>query len=437
MAATNHWIAGALTVAALALALAGCSSTPKTAARNPDDGRGSYRIGKPYVIDGKTYYPAEDFNYSETGIASWYGPGFHGRNTANGEVYDQEQVSAAHKTLPLPTIVRVTNLDNGRSVIARVNDRGPFVSGRIIDMSKGGAHELGLDQTGTARVRVEVMRRETEIVKAVAINGGGVGDQMAALSNPSSLPPSSPSPSSPPNVLDTTLGPVIASAPRPANAPPPSPPQLVSASQPIWSPGDPPPPKGLSYGPMVVSSDPQTPAPPAPPTGSYSSQVISTPIAPPPLQPQPPQAAWSKPVQSTPNQAVQLAPPPSTLGNQAAALPPPQVAPQVVSPPVVSPPVVSPPVVSPPPQPFSPSSAPLGGSGQIYVQAGAFSQFDNAEKVRVQLSQYGAASVSPVQANGRELYRVRLGPLASMQAADALRGQVLQAGYRDARVVND
>ncbi len=398
MAASRQrvFITAGLAAALLALALAGCSSTPSSTARNPDDGRGSYRVGKPYVIDGKTYYPAEDMSYSETGIASWYGPGFHGRNTANGEVYDQEQISAAHKTLPLPSIVRVTNLDNGKSVVARVNDRGPFVSGRIIDMSKGGAHELGLDISGTAHVRVEILRRESEIVKQVALNGGTRSDQMAALSNPSAAP--SPPPSSPPNVLDTTRGPVVASAPP--SAPQPVQP-VLSASQPIWSPGDPPP-----TVPMVISSDTTTPSP-APP---QNTQVTAVPIAPPANAP----ASWSS--QDTgrpaPSQPVQLAPPPSTLSNQAAVL-------------------ASPP--APPPQ-----SAPISsGGGRIYVQAGAFAQLDSAERVRVQLSQYANATVSPVQANGHELYRVRLGPVNNAEAADVIRARVLQAGYRDAHVVSD
>lgn len=122
-------------------------------------GSGGYRkTGKPYKIAGHWYYPlATADGYNETGIASWYGTKFHGKRTANGERYDMYAMSAAHKTLPLPTMVRVTNLDNGRSVVVRVNDRGPFVKSRVIDLSYAAAKTLGYDDTGTASVRVEVL----------------------------------------------------------------------------------------------------------------------------------------------------------------------------------------------------------------------------------------------------------------------------------------
>ncbi|MBP9961032.1 septal ring lytic transglycosylase RlpA family lipoprotein [Pseudomonas sp. FFUP_PS_473] len=116
---------------------------------------GPYKAN-PYTVLGKTYYPmGESRNYVAQGTASWYGTKFHGQNTANGEVYDLYGMSAAHKTLPLPSYVRVTNLDNNRSVILRVNDRGPFYSDRIIDLSYAAAKKLGYAETGTARVRVE------------------------------------------------------------------------------------------------------------------------------------------------------------------------------------------------------------------------------------------------------------------------------------------
>ena len=102
-----------------------------------------YKIGKPYKIDGIWYYPKEDYQYDETGIASWYGSKFHGRKTANGEIYDMNAVTAAHKTLPMPSYARVTNLENGRSLVLRINDRGPFVRSRIIDLSRRSAQLLG------------------------------------------------------------------------------------------------------------------------------------------------------------------------------------------------------------------------------------------------------------------------------------------------------
>ena len=104
---------------------------------------GSYKVGNPYKIMGTWYYPKEDYGYSEVGMASWYGEDFHAKKTANGENYDMNTLTAAHRTLPLPSIVKVTNLENGRSLVLRVNDRGPYAKNRIIDISKRGAQLLG------------------------------------------------------------------------------------------------------------------------------------------------------------------------------------------------------------------------------------------------------------------------------------------------------
>ncbi len=136
---------------ALVLALAGCAThrapPPRGMALAP-------KIGKPYQVYGVTYYPADDRTYDQTGIASWYGPGFHALSTANGERYDQDGLTAAHKTLPLPSWVEVENRDNGRKLVVRINDRGPFVAGRIIDLSRKAAQLLAVDRPGTAHVRV-------------------------------------------------------------------------------------------------------------------------------------------------------------------------------------------------------------------------------------------------------------------------------------------
>ena len=122
----------------------------------------TYKIGKPYVINGKWYYPAVDYQYDEIGLASWYGPGFHGKKTANGEIFDQNKISAAHKTLPLPSIVKVTNLENGKVLPnVRINDRGPFAKNRIIDLSKKAAKELGFLKNGVTQVRVEILENES------------------------------------------------------------------------------------------------------------------------------------------------------------------------------------------------------------------------------------------------------------------------------------
>ena len=116
---------------------------------------GTYKVGKPYKVAGKYYYPREDRNYNKTGMASWYGDEFHGRKTANGEIFDMHAFTGAHKTLPLPSLVKVTNLSNGKSIIVRVNDRGPYHGGRIIDMSRAAANALGYRNKGVTKVRVE------------------------------------------------------------------------------------------------------------------------------------------------------------------------------------------------------------------------------------------------------------------------------------------
>jgi len=122
-------------------------------------GGGRYKVGNPYTVNGKKYYPREDPNYDKVGKASWYGPTFNRRKTANGEYFDMTRLTAAHPTLPLPSFVRVTNLSNNKSAILRVNDRGPFSKTRIIDLSKKSAEVLGFIKQGTARVRVQYVGR--------------------------------------------------------------------------------------------------------------------------------------------------------------------------------------------------------------------------------------------------------------------------------------
>lgn len=154
--------AGLLSFAlAAALLLGGCAifgggETPSGPGGKSSSGkRGTQR---PYTIKGKTYYPlASAHGYAEEGIASWYGPNFHGKRTSNGEVYDMYKMTAAHKILPMNTTLKVTSLENGRSIVVRVNDRGPFVAGRVIDLSRSGAEALDMHRKGTARVRLETV----------------------------------------------------------------------------------------------------------------------------------------------------------------------------------------------------------------------------------------------------------------------------------------
>jgi len=148
---------------------------------------GYFKVGNPYKIKGRTYTPYEKYNYTETGIASWYGPGFHGKLTANGEIFNQNELTAAHRTLQLPSIVRVTNLENGRSIIVRVNDRGPFAHNRVIDLSKKAAETIGMIKKGTARVRVDVMEKESRQVAQAARNGRSTRGTEVALNRGESL----------------------------------------------------------------------------------------------------------------------------------------------------------------------------------------------------------------------------------------------------------
>ncbi|MGC6536493.1 MAG: septal ring lytic transglycosylase RlpA family protein [Candidatus Puniceispirillaceae bacterium] len=130
-----------------------------------------YKVGDPYQVAGVWYYPERNLKYDETGVGSWYGDEFAGRLTANGEIFDPNKVSAAHKTLPMPSVVRVTNLDNGKSLVVRINDRGPFVSGRIIDLSREAARLIGYKDSGIARVRVQVLTEQSLKLERLAKQG--------------------------------------------------------------------------------------------------------------------------------------------------------------------------------------------------------------------------------------------------------------------------
>jgi rare lipoprotein A len=293
-----------------ALTLGGCAQTEFAAqatkkiegaggVRSPS-ASGAYKVGNPYQIDGVWYYPAEDYAYDETGIASWYGPDFHGKLTASGERYDMNDVTAAHKTLPMPSMVRVTNLENGRSLVMRVNDRGPFVRGRIIDLSRRSAQLLGVHAPGTAKVRVQILPEESKQVKTAALAG--------------------------------VRGNVV-----------------------------------------VASAEPVT-------------------VGPPPIVPT-----------SAP---VTVAPPP---------LPPPLTAPPLAAPPVVS------------VEPVKPTA--------IFVQAGAFVRQDNAQRLRNQLAGYGPAKVSATKVGTQDFYRVRIGPLASVDEADRVLDRVVSNGHPAAKIV--
>jgi len=350
------------------LAVSGCATAPahhaqvappaEIAPSSPTEG-GAYKIGAPYQVDGVWYYPAENFSYREEGIASWYGQDFNGKHTANGERFDMNAVSAAHPTLPMPSSVKVTNLDNGRQLDVRVNDRGPYKSQRIIDLSRRAAQLLGFDLAGTAHVRVEINAEESLRLKNEALR-----------TNPGEMPQVAAAPRE--AVTAVALSPLPPATPAPAassaHAPPPqAPPKTVVAI------ADPP---TLSDGPPLAHA------------------VVDDP---------PVQHHAARPDAHTkrPEKVIKVA---STAKD-----------PKGQTTPLALPPVAA-------------------GPG-IYVQAGAFSDISNAQHLEQQLKEFGNSFVLPITLNNRQLYRVRLGPLADDAMADTLLGRVRAYGYDDAQIV--
>jgi rare lipoprotein A len=328
-----------LTLLTLALALSACAETNfllHTAKKLRDGPPGGvYKVGEPYQVNGVWYTPAVDYGYDETGIASWYGADFHGKLTANGETYDMNEVTAAHKTLPMPSLARVTNLENGRSLIVRVNDRGPFVAGRIIDLSRRSAQLLGLEGKGTGRVRVQILAEESREIAEQMIARG-------AVANARKLP-------KPADVKDGTL--TVAQLPK-----------AEVAKEELA------PPPGARIA----------PAPKSPALQPTASRTVTD--APSTDSPAPKKAA-----------AVQV----GTLTQGPAR------------------------------------------ATQIFVQAGAFGHFENAHKTGAKLAGVGPVAVSPILVNGKDLFRVRIGPIASVEEADRYLDKVIRSGYPEARVVVD
>lgn len=291
--------------------LSACSSasSPPETAKLPPSVNG-YKVGKPYAIKGVWYVPRVDYAYDEVGIASWYGPGFDGQMTANGEIYDMNELTAAHKTLPMPSIVRVTNLDNGRTLTLKINDRGPFVDGRIIDVSRRAAQLLGFFGNGTAPVRVEIVADESR--------------RLAQLLTGSDQDPKGDA--------------------KPAAAP-----QATLAAATL---------------PVVEAVPAVAPVP------------VAETAAPPPGAPSAPAAPAA----------------------QAAAA----VAPE---------------------------------SARAYVQAGAFARSDNAWRAQTRLARLGAAEIDQANVDGRNLFRVRLGPFPSDAEAHRVLAAVIREGFSGSQVV--
>ena len=325
----GRWAAGALAITVL---LAGCAETQLAvhgvkriggAQQQQPVQVGTYKVGNPYEIAGQWYYPAADYEYKETGIASWYGPKFHGKKTANGEIFDQYEVSAAHRTLPMPSVVRVTNLENGRSLKVRINDRGPFAHSRIIDMSRRAAQLLGFEQKGTAKVLVEVIEDESR--------------QIAAIAQGKTVP-----------AVTVAEQQTVSAAPRDTV-------ETVSLD---------------NDGPITDSGEPT------------KSTIKLT-----------------SPTDGGASQAVSQTPLDGTVEESA---------------------VVRVEAVSP---------------SSIYVQAGAFSVYDNALNLRNRLYDMAPSKIEPVDVKGTTFYRVRLGPLNTVPEADILLERVIATGQNGAKVV--
>lgn len=283
--------------------------------------QGIYKVGNPYEINGIWYYPKVEYDYVDKGIASWYGPKFHKRKTANGEIFDMNAVSAAHRTLPMPSLVRVTNLNSGRAINVRINDRGPFAHGRIIDLSRRAAQLLGFEVAGTAPVRVEILPEESRqlALRAKELNFAG---HRTEPKKPDSAPTVS-----------------VTSSKLP-------PPDGAKAAKP--------PSKDFKVLPAAGRRE----------KVARSQSVIA----------QVDGKVTYRRIEKMP---------------------------------------------------------------QIFVQAGSFSQFQNAHKVRAVLKQLGPTKITQIDIDKRPLFRVRIGPLDNVDAADQILANVIKAGFPEAETVVD
>lgn len=342
----------------------------------------TYKVGKPYQVGGDWYYPSEDFSKNETGVASWYGPTFHGKRTANGEIYDQNELTAAHRTLQMPSLVRVTNLENGRSIVVRINDRGPFKKGRVIDVSKRAAELLGFIGQGTARVRLEVLEKESRKIATAAQRG--MDTSRITLAELNTLPDSAGAQQAQPVAMIAQNDvPRLQQASFDSNSLRGDMPagRFVGAKQ------DPMLPESLRTPTITVEELNRADARATTfmPSGGSRQKLTGTadPAATPPGQ-----QAFS-----------------GHVDNKGRFMPDPVVQVEAV--------------------------APTG----LFVQAGSFGVKDNAERLSHDLAKIAPTRVDPVTVNGKTLYRVKLGPLADLAEADAVLSRIAQAGTQGARVI--
>ncbi len=335
------------------------------------DPEGVYKVGEAYRVDGVWYTPVEDPDYDEVGVASWYGERFHGRPTANGSVYDMNALTAAHRTLPMPSQVRVTNLDNGRSLTLTVNDRGPFVRGRVIDVSRRASQLLGFYRRGTARVRIQAMSDADPaplIVVAAAETAAAPLDQTASAAAP-----------------ETGTAETGTKVPL----------QVIDFA--------------------AILSEPATPDALEAARGAGEADAIDA---------------------AEVADAIDAARVPEATAAAVAATREPlnviDLTRDLVTPaepePIVREPVPAIPAVA--------EATPAVAVAR-YIQAGAFTNVGNARRLSARLARFGSAHMTLAVVDGREFYRVRIGPIATVEETNAMLERVIAAGHTGALSVVD
>jgi rare lipoprotein A len=446
----------AIAGAVFALAMAGGLniSTAQTKLAPSPTGQTRYVIGKPYQFDGVWYRPAVDDGYDQTGVASIYPARWAGLATTSGEAYDQNAITAAHKTLPLPSMARVTNLENGRSIVLRINDRGPFVDTQIIELSPAAAELLGIPNQATARVRVQIMAAESAAL-AASLGGDAVGRSGGTV-------PPAPAPVVKVTSLPMLTGPAV-QALKPVlipTPPTPTPTPIAAPTPPLVAPvAALPPTQAPVIPPTLVAPEPAKPVAALPPTQPPVTPL--TPVAPEPAKSvaalPPTQAPVIPTTPAAPEPAKPVAAPTVTQAPLVPlalkAAPATAVSVRIVN--TVAPAASKPPPVSPPPEP------PVSGSGltastgtapspltpaavkalpvdlpaQIFIQTGAFKAPTEAEQLRIKLADMGKTKIVPTRLGTTQFNAVLLGPISSMAEAHRLLKQIAAMGYPDAVLI--
>jgi rare lipoprotein A len=356
------------------------------------------KLGQSYTVDGETYVPRHQPDYVEVGMASWYGPGFHGGKTANGEEFDSAGLTAAHRTLPLPSIVRVTMVSTGKQVYVRVNDRGPFAHSRIIDLSRGAAEKIGLVRTGVGKVRVEYMAKESQRFAELLAQGR----------SPKSIDLAS-------EVIDYNSGSSNELARGDVRLDAAEEPSQVAQnntdarSESFWD----------NFGNAPAQSSPSESTSvtnKAAPIADVASSDLAAPK----------QVVSVKSKASMPSKPKEVAAVESPFSVLESAAGPQSGETQVVA---LTP---SPPLVS-----QVQKSATEVWNDKLYVQLGAFQNQANADRLRDKYTVIPELQVvKKVNATGQTLYHVRMGPYTTSEASNAARDRLTNAGA-DAKIVKE